>query len=181
MAEYTLEKQEDHMVVRYPNGAGGCIPYEAIASWGVLLGTSSDAETVAAIVTARDPGVLDHATGRNAWTSAYEEVERQMASDLNQTQVVGLKRAMTYSRALTPDGRLETRRQLGLPTGDDGMARALSLMDEEGETPPATIPMPEGIDTTELEVLLSDAGVRTAIDNARDDFDKAIKRTILRK
>lgn len=98
----------DVLAVTCDDGTGHLIPLDAIASWGELLGCDTDTETVAAIIRVRsngsDPGVIDPATGRNAWTSAYEQVERDELADRQQTRMA----------ALSPDGREETRRLLGL-------------------------------------------------------------------
>ena len=137
------------------------IPLEAIASWRTLLGLGSDVEAVAAIMQARDPGVLDPATSRNAWTSAYEQCERERLLDLNQTTAAAMRRAVApVSRALVDDGRAETRRLLGLPSGS---VMAMSLMDEEDEPPEQTIPLPDEVDSEALTNLLSSDTVSSKI------------------
>lgn len=108
----------DVLAVTCDDGTGHLIPVDAIASWGELLGCDTDTETVAAIIRVRsngsDPGVIDPATGRNAWTSAYEQVERDELADRQQTRMAALHPVLTSSGALSPDGREETRRLLGL-------------------------------------------------------------------
>lgn len=58
-----------------------------IAATGLLLGTTSDMETVAMMLDVSkrvaDPGVIDAESGRNAWTSAYEQLEHDVLVDLN--------------------------------------------------------------------------------------------------
>ena len=76
----------DMLAVTGDDGTRHLIPLDAIASWDELLGCDTDAEAVAAIIQVRsnrsDPGVIDPATGRTAWTSAYEQVERdELAED----------------------------------------------------------------------------------------------------
>ena len=108
----------DVLAVTCDDGTGHLIPLDAIASWGELLGCGTDMETVAAIIRVRshgsDPGVIDPDTGRNAWTSAYEQVERDELADRQQTRMAALHPVLTASGALSPDGREETRRLLGL-------------------------------------------------------------------
>ena len=82
----------DVLAVTCDDGTGHLIPLDAIASWGVI----------------------DPATGRNAWTSAYEQVERDELADRQQTRMAALHPVLTASGALSPDGREETRRLLGL-------------------------------------------------------------------
>ena len=144
------------------------IPLEAIASWRTLLGLGSDVEAVAAIMQARDPGVLDPATSRNAWTSAYEQCERERLLDLNQTTAAAMRRAVApVSLALVDDGRAETRRLLGLPSGS---VMAMSLMDEEDEPPEQTIPLPDEVDSEALTNLLSSDTVSSKIDEYCTQF-----------
>ena len=164
------EVDEGNLIIRDDDGMSRyVIPLEAVASWRTLLGLGSDVEAVAAIMQARDPGVLDPATSRNAWTSAYEQCERERLLDLNQSKAAAMKRAVDpFSYALVDDGRAETRRLLGLPAGD---VAAMRLMSEEGEPPSTSIPMPDGVDSAELESLLADPQTATRIDAARDRFE----------
>lgn len=126
----------DVLTVTGDDGTGHLIPLDAIASWGELLGCDTDMETVAAIIRVRsnrsDPGVIAPATGRNAWTSAYEQVERDELADRQQTRMAALHPVLTASGALSPDGREETRRLLGLDAmpvmedADDRLAATLA-------------------------------------------------------
>ena len=165
------EVDEGNLIIRDDDGMSRyVIPLEAVASWRTLLGLGSDVEAVAAILQASDPGVLDPATSRNAWTSAYEQCERERLLDLNQTASAAMRRAVApVSYALVADGRAETRRLLGLPAGD---VAAMRLMDEYGEPPPTSIPMPDGVDSAELESLLADPQTATRIESARDRFER---------
>ena len=102
---------------------------------GELLGCDTDAEAVAASHTGpddrSDPGVIDPATGRNAWTSAYEQVERDELADRQQTRMAALHPVLTASGALSPDGREETRRLLGLdamPVMEDADGRLAATL-----------------------------------------------------
>ena len=165
------EVDEGNLIIRDDDGMSRyVIPLEAIASWRTLLGLGSDVEAVAAILQASDPGVLDPATSRNAWTSAYEQCERERLLDLNQTTAAAMRRAVApVSLALVADGRAETRRLLGLPASD---VAAMRLMDEDGEPPSETIPMPENVDSEALESLLADPQTATRIEAARDRFER---------
>lgn len=170
MAELTPGLEDGNLVLRDAQGwAVHVIPLEAIASWRTLLGLGSDSEAVAAILQATDPGVLDPATSRNAWTSAYEQCERERLLDLNQTTAAAMRRAVApVSLALVADGRSETRRLLGLPSGS---VMAMRLMSEEDEPPDQSIPMPDGVDSDALESLLADPQTATRIEAARDRFE----------
>lgn len=170
MAELTPGVEDGSLVLRDAQGwAVHVIPLEAVASWRTLLGLGSDVEAVAAILQARDPGVLDPATSRNAWTSAYEQCERERLLDLNQASAAAVRRALApVSLALVDDGRAETRRLLGLPSGS---VMAMRLMSEEDEPPDQSIPMPENVDADALEKLLADPITAGRIEKARDRFE----------
>lgn len=171
MTELTPSIEAGNLIMRDQDGfAVHVIPLEAVASWRLLLGLGSDVEAVAAILQARDPGVLDPATSRNAWTSAYEQCERERLLDLSQTDAAAKRRALApVSHALVDDGRAETRRLLGLPSGS---VMAMRLMSEEDEPPSTSIPMPDGVDSAELESLLADPQVSERIEAARDRFER---------
>lgn len=147
-----------------PTSAGrhDAIPLAAIASWRTLLGTTSDEETVAAILHVRDHGEPDPdpETGRNAWTSAYEQVEHDLLADRNQVSAA-LYRARTRAGAIAVDGRAETRRLLGLPGTPIGYeteaATAIAALADEPAEPDtsAAIPLPADVDATMLASLLT--------------------------
>lgn len=156
------------------------IGLDTIASWGELLCTNNDVETVAAIMQARDPCVIDRETARNAWTSAYEQLERDMLSDRNQVRAASLHHAFKADGALAPDGRAETRRLLGLDStaavdsyeSDAAIAAAQALDDPPTDEPvEPSIRLPAGMDATSLETLLAEHAAE--IQTAREKFISA--------
>lgn len=177
----------DVLTVTGDDGTVHLIPLDAIASWGELLGCDTDMETVAAIIRVRsngsDPGVIDPATGRNAWTSAYEQVEHDALEDLNQVRAASLHRAFTPTGALAPDGRAETRRLLGLDStvtdpyeADAAIAAAQAVAESTTDEPEPSIRLPAGVDATSLETLLSEHA--TEIAQARTRFLNDVTPTI---
>lgn len=78
---------------------------DAIAAIGALLGTESDEETIQSILYIRENGepMPDPITGRNAWTTAYEQLEAEARDE-----------PLTAS-ADAENGIDATRRALGLP------------------------------------------------------------------
>lgn len=162
------EVEEGNLIIRDDDGMSRyVIPLEAIASWRTLLGLGSDVEAVAAIMQARDPGVLDPATSRNAWTSAYEQCERERLLDLNQEHRAARVRAMSPTGSLVSDGRMETRRLLGLSTVQ---TFTLAMVDETGQSDERTIPLPENIDADKLAELLAEPYTQTLIRQGETDF-----------
>lgn len=159
--------------------ACGMVSLETIAAWGELLGTGSDVETVAAIMQAKDPGIIDRETARHAWTSAYEQVEHDALVDLNQVRAASLHRAFTPTGALAADGRAETRRLLGLDStvtdpyeADAAIAAAQAVAESTTDEPEPSIRLPAGVDATSLETLLAEHAAE--IQTAREKFIDAI-------
>lgn len=159
-----------------------------IAATGLLLGTTSDMETVAMMLDVSkrvaDPGVIDAESGRNAWTSAYEQLEHDALSDLNQVRAASLHRAFKANGALAADGRAETRRLLGLDAttivdsyeADAALAAAQALDGSPTDEPEPSIRLPAGVDATSLETLLAEHA--TEIAQARTRFLNDVTPTI---
>lgn len=158
-----------------------------IAATGLLLGTTSDMETVAMMLDVSkrvaDPGVIDAESGRNAWTSAYEQLEHDALADLNQVRAASLHRAFKANGALAADGRAETRRLLGLEPvavdsyeADAALAAAQALDGSPTDEPEPSIRLPAGVDATSLETLLAEHA--TEIDRARTRFLNDVTPTI---
>lgn len=158
-----------------------------IAATGLLLGTTSDMETVAMMLDVSkrvaDPGVIDAESGRNAWTSAYEQLEHDALVDLNQVRAASLHRAFKANGALAADGRAETRRLLGLEPvavdsyeADAALAVAQALDGSPTDEPEPSIRLPAGVDATSLETLLAEHA--TEIDRARTRFLNDVTPTI---
>lgn len=159
-----------------------------IAATGLLLGTTSDMETVAMMLDVSkrvaDPGVIDAESGRNAWTSAYEQLEHDALVDLNQVRAASLHRAFKANGALAADGRAETRRLLGLDAttivdsyeADAALAVAQALDGSPTDEPEPSIRLPAGVDVTSLETLLAEHA--TEIDRARTRFLNDVTPTI---
>ena len=171
--------EDDMITVTGDDGTVHYIPLDAIATWGELLGITDTTKVVEAIVQVRsnrsDPGVIDKATSRNAWTSAYEQAEKDALSDLNQTRRAALHPVLKASGALAADGRAETRRLLGLETGEAAAVAlsdetAVALSDEAGTQPTASTQADDG----GLSSILSDPTVLQRISDARSAFVRAI-------
>lgn len=154
-----------------------------IAATGLLLGTTSDMETVAMMLDVSkrvaDPGVIDAESGRNAWTSAYEQLEHDALVDLNQVRAASLHRAFKANGALAADGRAETRRLLGLDStvtdpyeADAAIAAAQAVAESTTDEPEPSIRLPAGVDATSLETLLAEHAAE--IQTAREKFIDAI-------
>ncbi|OXN01665.1 hypothetical protein [Bifidobacterium vansinderenii] len=152
--------EDDNLIIRPEAGEttkGLVCSLRSIAVWQQLLGTRSPTETVAMMMQAQDPGIINRATGENAWTSAYTQLERDRLQDLNQTRKAALHRATNpRTRALSIDGRETTRRLLGLPGNpiDTYEATAALATGQTEDEEAMDVPLPDGIDETTLTILL---------------------------
>ena len=137
---------------------------DAIAAWRALLGTTSVAETCAAMMQARETaGSYDPQTGRNAYTTAYEGLEAALSDTASEISM------------LSADGeaaRNMTRAALGLPTITNDADAAVQTAMLSGETADAT--PTTGIDTDCVDAKA--IGRLFATDDMRSDLDAAEER-----
>lgn len=99
MSTISIHNDEIHLVDD-DNATIHIIPLQAIATWGALLKYHSDEETLQAILTAKDPGVIDEATGENAWTAAYQQLRKDTTGEQQDESAI--------------DGSTQARYNLGL-------------------------------------------------------------------
>lgn len=141
------------------------IPLDVLAAWRQLVACADDVEAVAAILAHKDPGM--YPDGSTAFTPAYRELDRQALLDRNQESRAARVRAISPMGALVADGRVETRRLLGLSTVQ---TFTLAMVDETGQSDERTIPLPENIDADKLAELLAEPDTQTLIRQGETDF-----------
>lgn len=141
------------------------IPLDVLAAWKQLVACTDDVEAVAAILAHKDPGM--YPDGSTAFTPAYRELDRQALLDRNQEHRAARVRAISPMGALVADGRVETRRLLGLSTVQ---TLTLAMVDETGQSDERTIPLPENIDADKLAELLAEPDTQTLIRQGETDF-----------
>lgn len=141
------------------------IPLDVLAAWKQLVACTDDVEAVAAILAHKDPGMYQD--GSTAFTPAYRELDRQALLDRNQEHRAARVRAMSPTGSLVADGRMETRRLLGLSTVQ---TFTLAMVDETGQSDERTIPLPENIDADKLAELLAEPDTQTLIRQGETDF-----------
>ena len=141
------------------------IPLDVLAAWKQLVACTDDVEAVAAILAHKDPGM--YSDGSTAFTPAYRELDRQALLDRNQEHRAARVRAMSPTGSLVADGRMETRRLLGLSTVQ---ARTLAMVDETGQSDEQSIPLPENVDADKLAELLAEPDIQTIIRQGETDF-----------
>lgn len=141
------------------------IPLDVLAAWKQLVACADDVEAVAAILAHKDPGMYQD--GSTAFTPAYRELDRQALLDRNQEHRAARVRAISPTGSLVSDGRMETRRLLGLSTVQ---TFTLAMVDETGQSDERTIPLPENIDADKLADLLAEPDTQTLIRQGETDF-----------
>lgn len=141
------------------------IPLDVLAAWRQLVACTDDVEAVAAILAHKDPGMYQD--GSTAFTPAYRELDRQALLDRNQERRAARVRAMSPTGSLVADGRMETRRLLGLSTVQ---TFTLAMVDETGQSDERTIPLPENVDADKLAELLAEPDTQALIRQGETDF-----------
>lgn len=141
------------------------IPLDVLAAWRQLVACADDVEAVAAILAHKDPGM--YPDGSTAFTPAYRELDRQALLDRNQETRAARVRAISPTGSLVSDGRMETRRLLGLSTVQ---TFTLAMVDETGQSDERTIHLPENIDADKLAELLAEPDTQTLIRHGETDF-----------
>lgn len=141
------------------------IPLDVLAAWKQLVACTDDIEAVAAILAHKDPGM--YPDGSTAFTPAYRELDRQALLDRNQEHRAARVRAISPMGALVADGRMETRRLLGLSTVQ---TFTLAMVDETGQSDERSIPLPDTVDADRLSALLAEPDTQALIRQGETDF-----------
>lgn len=142
---------------------------DAIAAWRALLGTTSVAETCAAMMQARETaGSYDPQTGRNAYTTAYEGLEAALSDTAAESVSMMSDSGEVQDDPMTA-ARNMTRVALGLPTITNKTDSAVQTAMLSGETAGAT--PTTGIDTDCVDAKA--IGRLFATDDMRSDLDAA--------
>lgn len=146
---------------------------DAIAAWRALLGTTSVAETCAAMMQARESdGSYDPQTGRNAYTTAYEGLEAALSDTAAESVSMMSDSGEVQDDPMTA-ARNMTRAALGLPTiTNDADAAVQTAMLSSGETANAT--PTTGIDTDCVDAKA--IGRLFATEEMRADLDECEER-----
>lgn len=160
------------------NGEQGLVcGMDAIVAWRALLGTTSVAETCAAMMQARESaGSYDPQTGRNAYTTAYEGLEAALSDTAAESVSMMSDSGEVQDDPMTA-ARNRTRTALGLPpiTNDaDAAVQAAMLSGEAADATPTT-----GIDTDCVDVkaigrLFDTDEMRADLDECEERFYESI-------
>ncbi len=145
---------------------------DAIAAWRALLGTTSVAETCAAMMQARESDdSYDPPTGRNAYTTAYEGLEAALSDTAAESVSMMSDSGEVQDDPMTA-ARNMTRTALGLPPITNDADAAIQTATLSGEAANATLTT--GIDTDCVDAKA--IGRLFDTDEMRADLDECEER-----
>lgn len=151
---------------------------DAIAAWRALLGTTSVAETCAAMMQARESvGSYDPQTGRNAYTTAYEGLEAALSDTAAQSVSMMSDSGEVQDDPMTA-ARNMTRAALGLPTitnvTDAAIQTATLSSDEAADATPGTGIDLGCVDVAAIGRLFDTDEMRADLDECEERFYESI-------
>ena len=148
---------------------------DAIAAWRALLGTTSVAETCAAMMQARESaGSYDPQTGRNAYT--YEGLEAALSDTAAESVSMMSDSGEVQDDPMTA-ARNRTRTALGLPpiTNDaDAAVQAAMLSGEAADATPTTGIDTDCVDSKAIGRLFATEAMRADLDECEERFYEAL-------
>ena len=149
---------------------------DAIAAWRALLGTTSVAETCAAMMQARESaGSYDPQTGRNAYTTAYEGLEAALSDTASEISMLSTDGEVQDDPMTAARNR--TRTALGLPpiTNDaDAAVQAAMLSGEAADATPTTGIDTDCVDSKAIGRLFATEAMRADLDECEERFYEAL-------
>ena len=150
---------------------------DAIAAWRALLGTTSVAETCAAMMQARESaGSYDPQTGRNAYTTAYEGLEAALSDTAAESVSMMSDSGEVQDDPMTA-ARNRTRTALGLPTitnDADAAVQAAMLSGEAADATPTTGIDTDCVDAKVIGRLFDTDEMRADLDECEERFYESI-------
>ena len=150
---------------------------DAIAAWRALLGTTSVAETCAAMMQARElDGSYDPQTGRNAYTTAYEGLEAALSDTAAESVSMMSDSGEVQDDPMTA-ARNMTRAALGLPTitnDADAAVQAAMLSGGAADATPTTGIDTDCVDAKAIGRLFDTDEMRADLDECEERFYESI-------
>lgn len=149
---------------------------DAIAAWRALLGTTSVAETCAAMMQARESaGSYDPQTGRNAYTTAYEGLEAALSDTASEISMLSTDGEVQDDPMTAARNR--TRTALGLPpitNKTDSAVQAAMLSGEAADATPTTGIDTDCVDAKAIGRLFATEAMRADLDECEERFYEAL-------
>lgn len=149
---------------------------DAIAAWRALLGTTSVAETCAAMMQARESaGSYDPQTGRNAYTAAYEGLASALVDSASEISMLSADGEVQDDPMTAARNR--TRTALGLPpiTNDaDAAVQTAMLSGEAADATPTTGIDTDCVDAKAIGRLFATEAMRADLDECEERFYESL-------
>ncbi|MBM6981169.1 MAG: hypothetical protein I3I97_02835 [Bifidobacterium thermophilum] len=168
--------EDGNLIIRptKPGEPGGIImPMDALAAWSQLLGTSSMAETVKAVLKSQDPGIIDKQTGENAWTGAFDGVQAALNDTASTVSMLASDGETVLNDPLTA-AHNRTRTLLGLSeTSEADDTLQLSVADSQS----GQVDSYEGVDLSNVDTVMRQDAAVEAYDTAVERFYRALQPT----
>lgn len=150
---------------------------DAIAAWRALLGTTSVAETCAAMMQAHESaGSYDPQTGRNAYTTAYEGLEAALSDSAVQSVSMMSDSGEVQDDPMTA-ARNMTRAALGLPpitNMTDAAIQTAMLSGEAADATPTTGIDTDCVDAKAISTLFATDEMRADLDECEERFYESL-------
>ena len=166
--------EDGNLIIRptKPDDPGGIImPMDALAAWSQLLGTSSMAETVKAVLKSQDPGIIDKRTGENAWTGAFDGLQAALNDTASTISMLAADGETVLNDPLTA-AHNRTRTLLGLSeTSEDKDTLQLSVDDSQS----GQVDSYQGVDLSHVDTVMQQDDAASAYDTAVERFYKALQ------
>ena len=151
---------------------------DAIAAWRALLGTTTVAETCAAMMQAHESAdSYDPQTGRNAYTTAYEGLEAALSDSAVQSVSMMSDGGEVQDDPMTA-ARNRTRKALGLPSitnMTDAAIGAAMLSGEAADATPTTGIDTGCVDAEAIGALFATGEMRAGLDECEERFYEALQ------
>lgn len=166
--------EDGNLIIRptKPDEPGGIImSMDALAAWSQLLGTSSMAETVKAVLKSQDPGLIDRQTGENAWTGAFDGLQAALNDTASTVSMLTSDGETVLNDPLTA-AHNRTRTLLGLSeTSEDKDTLQLSVDDSQ----PRQVGSYQGVDLSHVDTVMQKDAAVEAYDTAVERFYTALQ------
>ena len=168
--------EDGNLIIRptKPGEPGGIImPVDALAAWSQLLGTSSMAETVKAVLKSQDPGLIDKQTGENAWTGAFDGLQAALNDTASTVSMLAADGETVLNDPITA-AHNRTRTLLGLSeTSEADDTLQLAVADSQS----GQVDSYHGVDLSHVDTVMQQDDAASAYDTAVERFYKALQPT----
>lgn len=166
--------EDGNLIIRptKPDDPGGVVmSMDALAAWSQLLGTSSMAETVEAVLESQDPGIIDKRTGENAWTGAFDGLQAALNDTASTVSMLAADGKTVLNDPLTA-AHNRTRTLLGLSeTSEADDTLQLGVDDSQS----GQVDAYQGVDLSHVDTVMQQDDAASAYDTAVEGFYESLQ------